>query len=422
MEIIDTSKTKITLNKDTRFFLQNGTNLEGLSGGNFPLHTATFNVQPILREIDTDRSTYCTLKFTTDDISLYESIKPGDPLYIIRGSMKRFYICENIFNGLTGSTSSDMYITLMQRETTDSFEDLDHFIGENGYPYADESCVLDFNRRLETNVDDRLLDFELEFNELERTDTYSINLYVNFDYTVKNTRLRWRTVPSNQQISSIHFSMTGSATANGPVPISVSSDTGRGTVIEFEIGATPSLITNLNVIDEGGGYLSIPIIDIDESNIDGISTLEIIPNLHINTEGRVDYIRVIDGGTGYTGVSVSVPFISGVINGATAEGYAEIEDGKIVNIVMTNHGYGFTKAGETPATSYVIDGDGTGAVLEVNIDSNSSWVYEDPTIEKNITLSGFKKNLRYEIQVVGSDTEIFKGIYKYSPSIVFSYY
>lgn len=422
MEIIDTSKTQIYLNKDTRFSLQNGTNTEGASGGNFPLHVSNFDESPILTEIDTDRSTYCILKFSTSDVSIYDYIKPGDPLQLIRGNIKRSYVCENINIGLTGATSSDMYITLMKRETSDSFIDLDHFVGEYGYPYADSNTTINFNRILETNDKNNLILFNVEFNALEYIDTYSINVNIDFDYTIKNTRLRWRTIPTNQQIPNIDFTLTGTATAIGPVPITVVSDTGRGANLEFVIGATtPYEINTLDIIDAGGGYLSVPVIDIDETNIDGSSTLEITPVLHLNTEGRVDYIRVLNGGSGYTGATVTVSPLS-VANGTTASGYAEIENGEIINIVLTNHGYGFTKAGETTVTSYTLDGDGIGAELLINVDTDSNWVYEDPTQEKNITLYNFKRGLSYEIQVVGSDTEIFTGIYKYSHSINFTYY
>lgn len=68
--------------------------------------------------------------------------------------------------------------------------------------------------------------------------------------------------------------------------------------------------------------------------------------------GRVAYVRVTQGGSGYTQAAVS---IGGTGQGAAAVAY--VRDGRVVGVAITSHGAGYGAG----AVSVVLTGDGTGA-------------------------------------------------------------
>ena len=189
-------------------------------------------------------------------------------------------------------------------------------------------------------------------------------------------------------------------------------------------GSAYILMDSLNVLQEGGGYLSAPNVKIDFSNAIGTTSSIIYSYIWLQTEGTVDYVRVIDGGSGYTGASVSVHALS-VPYTQDAIGYAEIVEGSIVNIVLTNNGYGFTDYSPfiEPSTSIVSFGTGgTGAVLKANVDIASEWIYgEDVFDDNSYIIHGLKRNIPYEVQILTSSDKNFIGDISYSESILFNY-
>jgi len=103
-------------------------------------------------------------------------------------------------------------------------------------------------------------------------------------------------------------------------------------------------------------------IDTGIREIDTFETLKTFStNTTRNNTGGVVKIDMIDGGFGYTSATVQLTSTTG--RGATAT--ANIEDGVVDSIIVTNVGTGY----QTPPT-VTINGDGVGAVAEASIDIN----------------------------------------------------
>lgn len=110
-------------------------------------------------------------------------------------------------------------------------------------------------------------------------------------------------------------------------------------------------------------------------NVKGINNVAVgIISLTQNTT-NIDSISVLNGGTGYTTASViiSAPNVAADPNNNSlqATATAVISSGSIVDIVMTEKGKGYTNitdAYNTGVTATIV-GDGTGAVLQVNLKS-----------------------------------------------------
>lgn len=86
-----------------------------------------------------------------------------------------------------------------------------------------------------------------------------------------------------------------------------------------------------------------------------------IHNQLIDT-GIIAAINVTNGGSGYTTATVDFP--ANQICTFSAEAIAQVDSGVITSVVVTNGGRGYTSA----PTDVVISGDGTGAILEYDID------------------------------------------------------
>ena len=155
---------------------------------------------------------------------------------------------------------------------------------------------------------------------------------------------------------------------------------------------------------------------IDNTYQVGLTAAQVTSSLTLLNKGRVDYIRVLDGGTGYTGASVSV---SGSLTGDDALAEAIIENGTIKDIRVTYQGHGYIGA----TVSILPSGTGgTGASAKANIDLYSEWVYEDSIYtEKKKTITGLKTNIPYEIQIIVSTDEHFRGLVHYTDSYTFQY-
>lgn len=457
----DTSKKTVDLNKDTRFFLQNGTFAIGLSGesGNFPVNVSNSTARVPLELTDDAISRSCepnwlggATNVTEYDIEeiypdekliivpykFLTKLKPGDPVQLVRKEIRNNYVVKKIsiiYDPLAGfSAWHGTYVYLMNDRNyqTDSFDTLNSYIGITGFPLPSADSHLRIIRKTEISdiYRETLQDFYLDFNDYEYSDSYSIKVNWVIDPTVKATKLRWRSIPRNQQVTSdilLTLNSGGLYSGTGPTAPSaeVVSDTGRSAKIELACtwGATSGTVSGVSLVQIGGGFLSSPIITVDSTN--EIVPASITADLVLDTEGRIDYISVVNGGTGYTGANVTVSPIPSIVNGATAEGYAEIEDGIIKNIVLTNSGYGFTEYGYTGSITAVVTPTGTGgagAILRPNIDMSSEWTYENPVfLEKEKIIHGLKFGLPYEIQILTSDDENFIGFNSYSNSIEFIY-
>jgi parallel beta-helix repeat protein len=81
-----------------------------------------------------------------------------------------------------------------------------------------------------------------------------------------------------------------------------------------------------------------------------------------DTVGQIMFIRVTDGGAGYTNAQVS---ISGNGNGAAAQ--AIVSNGQLIWIVMTNPGSGYGNIGSDAMVSIVGDGNGAAATAYVGL-------------------------------------------------------
>ena len=433
-------------------------------------------------------------KITISGTSNYDGIHNISSIFLSSGfihvTTTTLWTTDEAVNGLGVIDRTDhhpMIYLMNDRDFQSSpFSQMDNFIGASGYPFSSDT-YLSFSRQLEhtTPINNLLNDFYVDFNSYEYSDALSINVGWNINPEVKATKIRWRSVPRNQNESRLSFSSSGSVKfTETPIPVIINSNTGSGALIEltgavysislrssgndyttaypvFEgdgIGASASVtitsgsissiilisggtgytykpnikiigdgfnataavdvmdMTSIKVLQDGGGYLSAPSVSIDFTSATGSTAMTISSNISLNTESVVDYIYVTTGGTGYSDTSVDViPSIGGL----TATGTAEITNGVITNIILDNPGYFFQSN-----PSLMISGTGgTGAVLIANTDIGSNWIYEDACYMSNSkTIHGIKKGITYEIQILVSNDELFRGYCKYSDSIEFSYY
>lgn len=452
-----TNTKEISLDKSSAFGIQNGgAPIGSTTVGNYPVNVSDFNEEhpnqflkpsypgstvsyhssynyPLVKvnQILTDRSSYATLVIEP----FYEKnwykhkFKSGDQLCLQRWNVKRFFTIKSV----TVNSLVNIHLLNDRNYQSDVFSELDHFISESGYPDA-ENCYINFVIKLETNLrDENLQDFYIDFNEYQYTDSFSLKAFWETSPEITSTAIRWRSVPDNLIITSdISFVINYGGRyylngLNGLGPfISLISDTGRSAAVEVDNMLVDYLysepvgyITSVALTNLGGGYLQSPSVTIDATNQVIGQTGSMTANLTLQTEGRVDYIKVLDGGAGYTGASVSVSSVAPY--GTTAYGYAEIEDGTIKNIVLTDRGYGFTYGTASNSTVILTPfGSGSGASLSANVDIMSEWNYELPTPNaKTSIINGFKRGIKYEIQILCISDQ--KAYSRYSNSINFCY-
>lgn len=221
------------------------------------------------------------------------------------------------------------------------------------------------------------------------------------------------------------FSVTRSGTTVTGINI-VNGGTGYSSVPSIIIygngtGASARVATmrpnTVSVVQQGGGYLTGPTVSVDSTyRVGSINTI-VSSQVSLTNTGRVDYIRILNGGSGYTGASVT---ITGGMVDATAT--AVVKDGSISNIILTSEGYGYTGAGAS-VTITPSGASGSGAIAVANIDMYSSWVYEDPeTTASSKTIYGLKYNIPYEIEILVSEDPNFRGVMKYGNTLNFQYY
>jgi hypothetical protein len=418
-----------------------------------------------------------TLKITND---WENKIKPGDALEIKRGNIRGFYtVQKNSYDPVTNLNTVTLFST---RENNLS---LDYFIGATGYPVASPDTLLLVNKEMENPNDREPLLKSFDYKMIPTdTDTFSLSTSWTIDPDVSATRLRWRTVPRVSLDSTLSFSISTVGYYSQVPAATIVSDTGRSAKIRLsssihtvylatggtgytsasitvsggggtgaslvpvissgaitsvtilsggsgytslpiisitgdgtgaEVSYTKLAVNGLTIEDQGGGYLSVPTVEVDSTHL--LTTPVVIGcSLSLTNTGSVDHIKVLNGGSGYTGASVTV---SGSVTAQNATAVAYIENGAIVSVKVLNGGKGYTSASAVIVPS---GPSGSGAVLSANVDLFSDWFYEDILYkEKAKTISGFKTNLPYEIQIITSEDEYFRGLVKYSDSYTFQY-
>lgn len=180
-------------------------------------------------------------------------------------------------------------------------------------------------------------------------------------------------------------------------------------------------VDDVTILQQGANYLSAPTVNVYGSDdlglfLVGLTGTEVTSFVNTNNDGRIDYVRIVDGGVGYTGASVS-------ITGGTTPAVlsATITDGSITNIEVINGGQGYSDSN----TVVILPSGtgGTGAQAIANCDIFSSWVYQDANVQDgSITIPGFKYNIPYEIEILASEDENFRGLNAYTNNTSFQYY
>lgn len=409
-------------------------------------------------------------------------IKPGNPLQVIRGNIRSEYNVQYIRYSLGDDIST---IKLSHtRDVVDLLDPFISTNGYP-YPAADSYVTLDRRVENPNTISNNINSFGVKMIADKSSSTFNTNIYWDVDPIVSAIRLRWRSVPRNYSISELSFSVsTGGIYAQIPEAIIV-SDTGRNaklelsgainqaqitaggsgytsayaTIKDYNLGATFSVsvsggsVTNISVtnggfgypvtpeleihgnagatgasakvirmlvngiatVQQGTNYLSIPSVTVDSTYKIGSTGTTINVGLTLNNTGKIDYVRVLNTGYGYTGASVS---ISGGFPDAIATPF--ITNGAITDIELIYSGSDYV----TPNVVILpIGTGGTGAQAIANIDIYSQWVYKDVNIQDNMTtLTGFKYNIPYEIEILASNDLYFKGINKYTNNTHFQYY
>lgn len=408
-------------------------------------------------------------------------IKSGNPLQVIRGNIRSEYNVQYI----KYDSNSDVS-TIKLSHTRDVVDLLDPYINETGYPTPAADAYITLDRRIENpnTTINGINSFSVKMVANESLN-FNTNVSWNVDPNISSIRLRWRSVPRNYSISELSFMLIISGTYSQIPEATIVSDTGRNakitlsgsiydaeilsggsgytsayaTVKDYDLGATFSvgisggsvvsigivsggvgypvtpeleihgntgatgasakvtsmLVNGIKTVQQGTNYLSIPTVEVDPEYLIGLTDAAISVGLVLNNAGKIDYVRVLDEGIGYTGASVS-------ITGGSPDAIAtpEIKNGAITNIEVNY-------SGDEYITSNVvilpIGTGGTGAQAIANVDIYSQWVYEDVSAQDNmVTLTGFKYNIPYEIEILASEDLYFKGINNYANNTHFQYY
>ena len=161
----------------------------------------------------------------------------------------------------------------------------------------------------------------------------------------------------------------------------------------------------VNTVQQGGNYLISPSITIDINPTDVVTHAQIIAYTDLQNNGRIDYIRVTNGGSDYQDATVT---ITGGLNDAIA--YPIITNGTITDIKVAYSGCGYDHSNIDISSTTGHDATAIG-----NVDLYSKWIYEDVNyLDKFIILEGFNYDIPYEIEILASEDEQFRGLIKYS--------
>lgn len=420
MSVRDTNTKRVNVSREVRVPLQTGAIPSTASASKYPMNISDVIINNPNDYLGATAYPFYPLLSLSQDYKLEITgdwnykLKTGDPIEIKRGNIRNFYTVQN---AVFDSTSNSTLVTLFSaRESAFS---LDSFIGASGYPQPSSDTLLLLNKRIENpnNRENLVKSFDYRMNPATE-DFLTLNVSWEIDPKVKVTKIRWRSVPRNENISNVSYTVTTQGLYSQIPTAVINSDTGRSAEIRLT-GATAGLnilVTGVTVVQQGGNYLTPPSVVIDSTYLVGLTAAAVTASLNLANKGRIDYIRVLDGGSGYTGASVSV---SGSTLSDNAVATAIISDGSIKNIIVTYPGHSYV--GATVSITPTGTG-GTGASAKANIDLYSDWVYEENMFaEKKKTISGFKVNVPYEIQIIASTDEYFRGLLHYSDSYYFQY-
>ena len=485
MAVKNTNTVNVNLNRSINSAIQSGNLPPGASVSGYPLYKADVSLgNPNVVGGPTAYPKYPMNTLTEGYVigltgDFRDKILTGDPLTVGRGTVRSAYTVKNtIYNPSANQTTLSLY------STREIVKPLDSFIGASGYPVPSPDSFIVLNS--ETEISDRIPDLLKSFNYKlypSTTDTFSLLVNWEISPTVKATKLRWRSVPRQETVSSLAFSVTTPGYYTEIPTATIISDTGRsakiqllGEVYQINLGtggtgyttaaayavdgggtgasfsvslsggsvdtvtvtaggtysSSPSIVitgngtganvsslvmevTGVQILQQGGNYLSAPSVLVDSNYL--VSTeAQITSVLSLENRGRVDYVKIISGGTGYTGASISIAGGSG----GTATGTATVTNGEITDIKVTYGGLGYTAASVTITPTGT---GGTGASAYANVDLYSNWQYEDSLyLVKTKTISGLKTNIPYEIQILVSEDDEFRGKIHYSDSYYFQYY
>jgi len=484
MAIRNTNTKKVDLKRSINSAIQTGNLPAGATLSKFPVYKADVSLgNPNVIGGPTAYPQYPLNTLTEGYIvgltgDFRDKILTGSFFTIGRGNIRRTYsVKSNLYEPLSDQTTLSLFTT------REDIKPLDEFIGSTGYPVPNTDSFLILNSTVEASKPSSslLIDFSYKLYPT-LTDNFSLEAVWEIAPSVKATRLRWRSVPRVKNISNLSFSvitpgyyteipsasvistsgrsaeiqLSGeifgvnlAAGGTGYTTASAYAFGGNGTGASFSVGLSGSsvdtitiisggtytsvpsivitgdgsgatvsslvmLVNGVQTLQQGGNYLSAPSVVVDTNYL--VSTeVEVQASLTLDNGGRVDYVRILDEGSGYTGASVSIS--GGVIN---ANAIASVIDGKISDIKVVYEGIGYTAASVTITPTGT---GGTGASAYANIDLYSEWQYENPLyLEKTKLISGLKINIPYEIQVLVSEDERFRGSIKYSDSFYFQYY
>ena len=422
MSVRDTNTKRVNVNREVRVPLQTGAipSTASASTSKYPMNISDVIINNPNDYLGATAYPFYPLLSISQDYKLEITgdwnykIKTGDPIEIKRGNIRNFYTAQNIiFDSISNST----LVTLFSAREIAS--PLDSFIGASGYPQPSADTLLLLNKRIENpnTREDLIKRFDYRMNPTTE-EFFSLNVLWEIDPKVKVTKLRWRSIPRNENVSNVSYTVTTQGLYSQIPGAVVNSTTGRSAEIQLT-GVTAGLnvlVTGVTIVQQGGNYLTPPDVVIDNTYQVGLTAASVTSSLNLSNKGRIDYIRVLDGGLGYTGASVS---ISGSVLSDNAKATAIITNGSIQNIIVTYPGHGYVGA----TVSIIPTGTGgTGAYAKANVDLYSDWVYEENMFaEKKKTINGFKANVPYEIQLLVSTDEYFRGLLHYSDSYNFQY-
>ena len=170
----------------------------------------------------------------------------------------------------------------------------------------------------------------------------------------------------NGTISEIILDSQGSSYTTTPTVIIVGDGVGAEATAEMSAG----LVTELNLTDGGSGYsfAFVLILGGGGTGASGSVVIETtdLPNIvnqnvagyAVATNGQIDFIEIVDGGSGYVQATTAVS-VNGDGTGAAAE--LTVVDGEITGVTITDRGTGYTFA------ELDISGDGTNGELRAVI-------------------------------------------------------
>jgi len=308
------SKKNLRLVSRDRYAVQTGTIPVGVTaaGSKYPVNSANVSIDNPNFPAGPTLTPLIPMSFMSSDFKLNLAgdwsgkIKTGDPVEILRGSIKNEYTIQTSVYNIGGS-----YTGIVLSNQRDVVHLLDSFIGTTGYNTPATDSYISLSRKIESPNDPNFLlvrSFTTKMIADTNPDTFSLSTSWELDPSAKIVRMRWRSVPRNQSVSQLSFTVTVNGNYSQVPQATVVSSSGRRAEIQLTATGTTGnyTVNGVTVVQQGGNYLSAPTVVIDPTYQIGLTAAQVSASLALYNEGRVDYIRVADGGSGYTGASVAI--------------------------------------------------------------------------------------------------------------------